>query len=156
MAALCCYRPGQASRLIYRPRSHLLLKDARKSFSWKDYRDLLVRAHIQLDDGPIVVVFTAAEGNGQHRVRHTQRPRVRTLRRELRKVPIRPHLVDGCLITNSLPSHHRPHPETSVATTSVAEGHDAGTHGQGSPANHSCFAARAPAVQLRGILGRVA
>jgi hypothetical protein len=52
---LCCYRPGQASRLIYRRRGHLLLKGARKGLSWKDYRDLLVRSHIQLG-GPIVVV----------------------------------------------------------------------------------------------------
>ncbi|MGW9137624.1 IS630 family transposase [Streptomyces sp. NPDC055681] len=56
VAALCCYKPGEASRLIYRPHGHLLLKGARKSFSWKDYRDLLVRAHIQLG-GPIVVVW---------------------------------------------------------------------------------------------------
>ncbi|MFC9282237.1 transposase [Streptomyces collinus] len=56
VAALCCYKPGEKSRLIYRPRTHLCLKDARKSFSWKDYRDLLVRAHIQLG-GPIVVVW---------------------------------------------------------------------------------------------------
>ncbi|MET8130036.1 transposase [Streptomyces sp. NPDC005065] len=56
VAALCCYKPGEASRLIYRPHDHLLLKGARKSFSWKDYRDLLVRAHIQLG-GPIVVVW---------------------------------------------------------------------------------------------------
>ncbi|MFK0224080.1 hypothetical protein ACIQWN_38740, partial [Streptomyces vinaceus] len=56
VAALCCYRPGEKSRLIHRPRTHLLLKDARKSFSWQDYRDLLVRAHIQLG-GPIVVVW---------------------------------------------------------------------------------------------------
>ncbi|MFI5635675.1 transposase [Streptomyces sp. NPDC051664] len=33
-----------------------MLKGAGKSFSWKDYRDLLVRAHIQLG-GPIVVVW---------------------------------------------------------------------------------------------------
>ncbi|WP_367995753.1 hypothetical protein [Streptomyces sp. ADI95-16] len=57
VAALCCYKPGEKSRLIHRPRTHLLLKGARKSFSWKDYRDLLVRAHIQLD-GPIVVSET--------------------------------------------------------------------------------------------------
>ncbi|MCX4537747.1 transposase (plasmid) [Streptomyces sp. NBC_00841] len=56
VAALCCYKPGEASRLIYRPHGLLLLKGARKSFSWKDYRDLLVRAHIQLG-GPIVVVW---------------------------------------------------------------------------------------------------
>ncbi|MER5200736.1 transposase [Streptomyces sp. NPDC002884] len=54
--ALCCYRPGDRSRLIYRPRFHPLLKGARKSFSWQDYRDLLVRAHLQLA-AQIVVVW---------------------------------------------------------------------------------------------------
>ncbi|MFG2716469.1 hypothetical protein ACGFX2_39015 [Streptomyces goshikiensis] len=56
VTALCCYKPGEPSRLIHRPRNHLLLKGARKSFSWKDDRDLLVRAHIQPGE-PIVVVW---------------------------------------------------------------------------------------------------
>ena len=56
VAALCCYKPGRQSRLIYRPRIHLPLKGARKSFAWTDYRDLVVRAHIQLG-GPIVLVW---------------------------------------------------------------------------------------------------
>ncbi|AVH54596.1 IS630 family transposase [Streptomyces dengpaensis] len=56
VAAMCCYRPGERSRLIYRPRFHSLLKGARKSFAWQDYRDLLVRAHLQLG-APIVVVW---------------------------------------------------------------------------------------------------
>ncbi|WP_457664426.1 IS630 family transposase [Streptomyces europaeiscabiei] len=56
IAALCCYRPGERSRMIYRPRFHSLLKGARKSFAWQDYRDLLVRAHLQLG-APIIVVW---------------------------------------------------------------------------------------------------
>lgn len=56
VAALCCYKPGEKNRLIPRPRTHLLLKGARKSFSWKGYRDLLVRAHSQLGR-PIVAVW---------------------------------------------------------------------------------------------------
>ncbi|MBR7674320.1 transposase [Streptomyces daliensis] len=56
IAALCCYKPGEPSRLIYRPRFHLPFKGARKSFTWRDYRDLLVRAHLQLG-GPVVVVW---------------------------------------------------------------------------------------------------
>lgn len=55
VAALCCYRPGERSRMIYRPRFHTLLKGARKSFARQDYRDLLVRAHLRLG-APIVVV----------------------------------------------------------------------------------------------------
>ncbi|WP_449343260.1 transposase [Streptomyces silvisoli] len=56
VAALACYKPGESPRLIYRPRFHLPLKGARKSFAWTDYRDLLVRAHIQLG-APIVVIW---------------------------------------------------------------------------------------------------
>nr|WP_095877646.1 transposase [Streptomyces sp. TLI_235] len=56
VAALCCYKPGEKSRMIYRPRFHLPLKGASKSFAWTDYRDLAVRAHIQLG-GPIVLVW---------------------------------------------------------------------------------------------------
>nr|WP_030247279.1 transposase [Streptomyces sp. NRRL S-350] len=56
VAAMCCYKPGEQSRMIYRPRFHFPLKGARKSFAWTDYRDLAVRAHIQLG-GPIVLVW---------------------------------------------------------------------------------------------------
>ncbi|WUX64800.1 hypothetical protein OG522_37530 (plasmid) [Streptomyces sp. NBC_01431] len=55
------------------PRAHLLLKGARKSFSWKDYRDLL-----------------GSDGLD------------RKLRRELRRIQHRPHLIDGCLTTTGI------------------------------------------------------
>lgn len=57
IAALACFKPGERSRLIYRPKSH---KDhrtrERRSFAWTDYRDLLAAAHQQLG-GPIVLVW---------------------------------------------------------------------------------------------------
>jgi hypothetical protein len=57
IAAMCCYRPGEASRLIYRPRQHRKHKGAgRNSFAWTDYRDLVVRAHLQLKS-PIVLIW---------------------------------------------------------------------------------------------------
>lgn len=56
IAALTCYKPGHRSRLIYRPRRDDGRRDGRKSFSWRDYRDLLIAAHQQLD-GPIVLVW---------------------------------------------------------------------------------------------------
>ena len=56
IAAMCCYLLCQKSRLICRPRIHSLLKGARKSFAWQDYRDLLIRAHLRLG-APIVVVW---------------------------------------------------------------------------------------------------
>ncbi|WP_405827230.1 IS630 family transposase [Streptomyces sp. NBC_00105] len=141
VAALCCYKPGEESRLIHRPRTHLLLKGARKSFSWKDYRDLLVRARIQLD-GPIVVVWDnlnthRTAGLKRYEAEHDWLTTVhlppyapdlnpveavwslvrramantafdtpddldRKLRRELRRIQLRPHLIDGCLTTTGL------------------------------------------------------
>ncbi|MFE7157371.1 transposase [Streptomyces sp. NPDC057636] len=141
VAALCCYKPGQHSRLIHRPRNHLLLKGARKSFSWTDYRDLLVRAHIQLG-GPIVVVWDnlnthLAAGLKRYEAEHEWLTTIRlppyapdlnpveaiwslvrratantafnapddldrTLRRELRRIQLRPRLIDGCLTTTGL------------------------------------------------------
>ncbi|MFI8266297.1 transposase [Streptomyces sp. NRRL F-2747] len=141
VAAPCCYKPGEPARLIYRPRSHRLLKGARKSFSWKDYRDLLVRAHIQLGD-PIVVVWDnlnthLAAGLKRYEAEHDWLTTVRlppyapdlnpvetfwslvrramadtafdtpddldrVLRRELRKIQLRPRLIDGYLTSTGL------------------------------------------------------
>lgn len=42
-AALACYKPGHRSRLIYRPRRDDGRRDGRKSFSWRDYSDPLLR-----------------------------------------------------------------------------------------------------------------
>jgi hypothetical protein len=62
MAALCCYQQGETSRLIYRPRRHRKHKGkGRDSFSWRDYRDLVVRAHIQLG-APIVPIWDCENG----------------------------------------------------------------------------------------------
>ncbi|MGW7427679.1 IS630 family transposase [Streptomyces sp. NPDC054813] len=57
IAAMCCYRPGESARLIYRPRQHRKYRgQGRNSFAWTDYRDLVVRAHIQLG-APIVLIW---------------------------------------------------------------------------------------------------
>lgn len=56
IAALTCHKPGHRSRLIYRPRRDDGQRDGRKSFSWRDYRDLLIAAH-QRHGGPIVLIW---------------------------------------------------------------------------------------------------
>jgi hypothetical protein len=56
IAALTCYKPGHRSRLIYPAAPDDGRRDGRKSFSWRDYRDLLTAAHQQLG-GPIVLVW---------------------------------------------------------------------------------------------------
>lgn len=136
VAVSCCYEPGEKSRLIHRSRAHLRLKGARKRFSWQDYRDLSVRAHIQLG-GPIMVVWDnfnthLAAGLKRYEAEHgwlttirlppyapdlnpveavwslirratantafdTSDDLDRILRREPRRIQLRPHLIDGCL-----------------------------------------------------------
>nr|WP_243741134.1 transposase [Streptomyces sp. 8K308] len=56
MAGMSCYMPGRRSRLIYRSRLHRGRKGEPKGFTWRDYRDLIVRARIQLG-GPVVLVW---------------------------------------------------------------------------------------------------
>jgi transposase len=56
VAALACYRPGQRSRLIYRAHIYRRRKGEAASFTWCDYRDLLVMAHLQLG-APIVLIW---------------------------------------------------------------------------------------------------
>ncbi|MET8860876.1 transposase [Streptomyces sp. NPDC004579] len=56
MADPTCYKPGERSRLIYRIREYRGRKDEPKGFGWRDFRDLIVRARIQLG-GPIVLVW---------------------------------------------------------------------------------------------------
>ncbi|MGW4825722.1 IS630 family transposase [Streptomyces sp. NPDC004227] len=56
IAALTCYKPGERSRLIYRPRRHNDHKSGgRRSFAWTDYRDVLVAAHLQLGSRIVLV-----------------------------------------------------------------------------------------------------
>jgi putative transposase len=59
IAGLVCFQPGRRScppRLIYRTRSHNGRPGQRRSFSERDYADLLDAAHQQLG-GPIILVW---------------------------------------------------------------------------------------------------
>ncbi|MFC5901583.1 transposase [Streptomyces zhihengii] len=56
MAGLTCYKPGKRSRMFYSVREYRGRKGEPKGIGWRDLRNLLVRAHIQLD-GPIVLVW---------------------------------------------------------------------------------------------------
>ncbi|MFI6549924.1 transposase [Streptomyces prunicolor] len=51
-----CYKPGEKCRLIYAVREYRGRKDEPKGFGRRGFRDLLVRARIQLG-GPIVLVW---------------------------------------------------------------------------------------------------
>jgi len=57
IAALACYKRGERSRLVFRPKRHIDHKrGGRRSFTWTDYRDLLTAAHQQLG-APFVLVW---------------------------------------------------------------------------------------------------
>lgn len=55
MAGMTCYKLGQRSRLIYTIREYQGRKDEPKGFGWRDFRDLIVRARIQLGDRIVLV-----------------------------------------------------------------------------------------------------
>lgn len=50
------YRPGQAPRLFYRTLKHRGRRDEPMSFSWRDYRDLVVALH-KRRGRPVVLVW---------------------------------------------------------------------------------------------------
>ncbi|MER5409027.1 transposase [Streptomyces sp. NPDC002769] len=56
MVGMTCYKPGERSRLFYAVREYTGRKDQPKGFGCRDFRDLIVRARIQLG-GPIVLVW---------------------------------------------------------------------------------------------------
>ncbi|WP_159047399.1 IS630 family transposase [Streptomyces sp. XY332] len=69
IAALCCYKPGERSRLVCRPKRHTDHKSGgRKSFAWTEYRDLLIAAHQQLG-GPIVLIWDNLKFHKDRRMR---------------------------------------------------------------------------------------
>jgi transposase len=69
IAALTCYMPGERSRLIYRPIIHPDHKTGkRRSFTWSDYRDLLIAAHKQLGR-PLVLLWDNLNVHRDRRLR---------------------------------------------------------------------------------------
>ncbi|MFJ5938539.1 hypothetical protein [Streptomyces sp. NPDC093071] len=56
MTGMSCFKQGRRSRLLYSFHVYRGRKGEPKGFTWRDYRDLITRAHIQLG-GPIVLVW---------------------------------------------------------------------------------------------------
>lgn len=53
IADAVCFRPGQRSRFFHRLRVCRGRKDERKAFTWSEYRDLIIVAHLQ-PQAPVV------------------------------------------------------------------------------------------------------
>ncbi|XWY53339.1 IS630 family transposase [Streptomyces ipomoeae] len=69
IAALACSKQGERSCLIYRPKRHVDHKrGGRRSFTWTDYRDLLIAAQQQLG-APIVLVWDNLNVHRDRRLR---------------------------------------------------------------------------------------
>lgn len=56
MAGMACFKPGRRSGLVHGIREYRGRKDEPKGFGRRDFRDLVVRARIQLG-GPIVLIW---------------------------------------------------------------------------------------------------
>ncbi|MCB8907673.1 MULTISPECIES: transposase [unclassified Streptomyces] len=139
---MACYKPGKRSRLIYTIRENRGRKDEPKGFGWRDFRDLIVRARLQLG-GPIVLVWDnvhlhltagmrefidanaewlnvfqlppyAPDLNPQEGVWSVVRRDIgnlaaadldqiaRAVKRRLKQIQYRPHVVGGCLAGTGL------------------------------------------------------
>ncbi|MFE9687928.1 hypothetical protein [Streptomyces sp. NPDC006285] len=73
--ALCCYRPGESSRLIYRPRRHPTYRGkGRNSFAWTDVQVLEERSgQLQTRPPPSAIEqfhLAPCPGGFHHRVVH--------------------------------------------------------------------------------------
>ncbi|WTP44764.1 transposase [Streptomyces sp. NBC_00190] len=142
MAGMTCFKLGERSRMFYSFHVYRGRKGDPKGFTWRDYRDLIVRAHIQLD-APVVLVWDnlrahlmpqmrafieanedwltvfqlpsyAPDLNPQEGIWSLVKRTIgnlaaanldqlaRAVKRSLKQVQYRPHLVDGCLAGTGL------------------------------------------------------
>ena len=56
LAGVLCYRPGHRARMFFRPHVYHGRRREPKTFTWRDYRDLIVLTHQQLGT-PVVWVW---------------------------------------------------------------------------------------------------
>jgi hypothetical protein len=142
MAGVVCFRDGERPHLFYKLHLYLGRKGEPKTFSWIDYRDLIVATHQQLGapliwcwdnlnvhlDGRLAE-FAAAHADWLHIVQlPTYAPELnpaegvwsllrrslanfavtdlpglaRIIKRKLKKIQYRPHLLTGCLTQTGL------------------------------------------------------
>ncbi|GGP13487.1 transposase [Nonomuraea glycinis] len=142
IAGVVCYRPGHRPHLLYKLLIYHGRKDEPKSFTWSDYRDLIVTVHQQLGT-PLIWCWDnlnvhlaaelarfaeanadwlriyrlpayAPELNPAEGIWSLMRRSmanfvvtdltalVRIVKRKLKKIQYRPHLIDGCLAQTGL------------------------------------------------------
>jgi hypothetical protein len=121
IAALACYKHGERSRLIYRPKQHLDHKrGGRRSFTWTDYRDLLIATHQQLG-APNVLVRDNLNVHKDRRLRELINTRLDHLLLpaglRTRPQPRRGHLVTAATQQPGQHRLHRPRPPHQHAPT---------------------------------------
>lgn len=109
IAGVVCYRAGHRSRFFFRLHIWHGRRGEPKAFSWRQYRDLIVMTHLQLGT-PVVWcwdnlnVHLVQELADFAAVGLTHLTRV--IKRKLKKIQYRPHLVDGCLPPTGLTMDH--------------------------------------------------
>ena len=101
---MACFRPGDRPHLFFKLRVQRR-KGEPKGFTWRDYRDLITAAHHGLS-APLVWVWDdlnvhlapelaafISENKAWLRV---------SIKRKLKKIQYRLHLIDGCLAATGL------------------------------------------------------
>jgi hypothetical protein len=113
IAGVPCYRPGDRPHLFYQLRVYRRRKSDPKGFGGSDYRDLIIATHRSLaaplvwcwDNLNIHLAPELADFAAGHKdwLRVCQmNGLVRIVKRKLKKIQYRPHLIDGCLAATGL------------------------------------------------------
>ncbi|WP_444546036.1 IS630 family transposase [Streptomyces mirabilis] len=106
MAGMIGYKPGERSRLIYSVREYNGRKDQPKGFGWRDFRDLLVRARVQPtyapDLNPQEGVWSLVKRDIGNLAAADLGQITRAVKRKLKMLQYRPHVIDGCLTGTGL------------------------------------------------------
>ncbi len=116
IAGVACYRPGDRPHLFCQLRPYRRRKGEARGFTWQDYRDLIIATHRNLP-APLVWcwdnlnIHLAPELAGfaaknKEWLRIYRLPAyaglVRIVKRKLKKIQYRPHLILGCLAGTGL------------------------------------------------------
>ncbi len=158
IAGVACYRAGHQSHFFFKLHVWRGRRGEPKTFSWRQYRDLIVMTHVQLgtpmvwcwDNLNVHLVKELADSAEEHKdwLRIFQMPSyapelhpaegiwsllkrhladfaaadlahlTRVIKRKLKKIQYRPHLIDGCLPpTGLIMDYDAPRSSDSTSST---------------------------------------
>ncbi len=100
-----CYRPGDRPHLFHQLRIYRRRKGEAKGLAWSDFRDLIIAAHRSLS-APLVWCWDNLNVHLAPELAEFATPDldglVHLVKRKLKKIQYRPHLINGCLAATRL------------------------------------------------------